>query len=89
MRLFENGSCWGFTYFFIPILSQTVVASALIRLLKLLILFKVILDFALLTSTASCLSRNASADRSGGIGSFWGIFSSSFSGFVKRFVSST
>ena len=40
--------------------------------------FKVILGIALLTSSVSCLSRNASTDRGDKTGSFWGIFSNSF-----------
>ena len=78
MRFFQNVSCWGFTNFLILILSQTVVAPALIRYLKSLISFKTILDIALLTSSVSCFRENASTDRSDGLGSFLGIFSDGY-----------
>ena len=82
MRLFQNGSGWGFTDFIIPIFSQTLIAPALIRFLKSLISFKVILDIALVTSSVSCFSRNAFADHHDVIGSFFGFFCNSFSRFV-------
>ena len=85
MRLFQNGSCWGFADFVIPILSQTIVAPALIRFLKSLISFKVILDIALLTSSISCFSWNASAYLSDGIGSFLGFFSGILSAAFQEF----
>ena len=47
VRLFQNGSCWGFTDFLVPILSQALIAPALIRFLKPLISFKVTLEIAL------------------------------------------
>ena len=72
MRLFQIGFDWGFIDFLIPILSQTLIAPALIRFLKSLISFKVILDIALVTSV-SCFSRNAFADRNDGTGSFFGL----------------
>ena len=78
MRILDNGSCLDFTDFLIPILSQTVVAPALRRFLKSLISFKEILDNPLLNSSVFCFSRNASADRSDGIASFFFVFSKIF-----------
>ena len=74
MRLFQNGSCWGFTHFLISILSQAIVTPALIRFSKLIILFKVILEIALLTFSVSCFRRNASEDCSDETGSLLGGF---------------
>ena len=47
VRLFQNGSCWGFTDFLVLILSQALIAPALIRFLKPIISFKVTLEIAL------------------------------------------
>ena len=68
--------------FFIPTLSQTLIAPVLIKFLKSLRSFKVILDIALVTSSFSYFSRNAFADRSDGTEFFWGVFSNSFCRFV-------
>ena len=59
--IFQNGSCWAFTDFLIPILSQTIVAPALIRFLKSLISFNVILDISSSSSSSSSSSTSSSS----------------------------
>ena len=53
MHLFQNDYCWGLTDFLMSILSQTIVAPALISILKPYISFQVILEIAL-----ECIRRS-------------------------------